>query len=217
MTLLKEVTRNGYVFVERFMPSTPTLEILELLGKAVTLPGGKPVHRLRPQNCAPPNTYSGIFGFDAFPLHTDLAHWYLPPRYLMLRCVRGFDAVTTLFLDGQKIVAEIGETVLSRALVNPRRPISGKRPLLRLYQRKRGGVSLLRWDEIFICPATVAGEIGVRKLKRFLANVKCTRISLSSPGDTLVVDNWRMLHGRSAIPDKCATRVIERTYLEKLK
>ena len=81
MTLFQEVAHSGYAFIERFMPSYQTLEILRLLGEAVALPGGQAVHWLTPQKVksAPPNTYSGIFGFEAFPLHTDLVHWHLPP------------------------------------------------------------------------------------------------------------------------------------------
>lgn len=217
MTLSQEVNRNGYAFIERFMPTKQTLDILKLLGKAVTLPGGQTVHRLTPKMSMTPNTYSGIFGFKSFPMHTDLAHWYLPPRYLMLRCVNGFDDVGTLIIDGSRIVREVGECVLIRALVQPRRPLNGKLPLLRLYQRQQGFSGLLRWDEIFIRPASVTGDLGVSKLKEFLAHAKSIQIRLSSPGDTLIADNWRVLHGRSEIPDQCVGRVIERAYLGTLK
>jgi alpha-ketoglutarate-dependent taurine dioxygenase len=39
---------------------------------------------------------------------------------------------------------------------------------------------------------------------------------LTSPGDTLWVDNWRMLHGRSAVTADQADRVIERAYFGEL-
>ncbi|MGI0015853.1 MAG: hypothetical protein ACREBU_20740 [Nitrososphaera sp.] len=33
----------------------------------------------------------------------------------------------------------------------------------------------------------------------------------------MIIDNWRMLHGRSAIIESEKSRYIERTYLRKLK
>lgn len=217
MQYLGEVTRSGFVFLEGFRPFDRTSYVMDLLGHVVTLPGGNPVHRLTPQKSAPPNTYSGIFGLETFPLHTDLAHWHLPPRFLVLRCVQGFDAVTTSILDGQQIVNEIGAGVLIKALVRPRRPVNGKFSILRLYREEKGLSALLRWDEKFIQPASIAGEVGIKKIKGFLARAESSSFQLSTPGDTLIVDNWRMLHGRSAVPERCASRVIERAYLGDLK
>lgn len=217
MTLIQDVTRDGYAFIERFMPLRQTSEVLGLIGNAITLMVGNRVHSLTPQKNAPPNTYSGAYGFGAFPLHTDLAHWYLPPRYLMLRCVRGFDSVATFVKDGHEIIGEVGEAVLRRALVRPRRPICGKFPLLRLYGRDYEASGMLRWDERFIRPATDAGGLGVNRVRAFLAGLDGVRVVLSNPGDTLILDNWRVLHGRSAVPERCADRVIHRAYLEKLR
>jgi len=35
------------------------------------------------------NTYGGNYGLRKLPIHTDLAHWYRPPRYVLLRCIVG--------------------------------------------------------------------------------------------------------------------------------
>ena len=35
-------------------------------------------------------------------------------------------------------------------------------------------------------------------------------------GDTVILDNWRMLHGRSAVPEKYSDRMLQRAYLEEL-
>jgi len=39
---------------------------------------------------------------------------------------------------------------------------------------------------------------------------------LEKPGDTLVVDNWRMFHARSAVPTTQRNRNIHRAYLSTL-
>ena len=78
----------------------------------VLLPGsGIPtVQTLKPrtERQAPKSHYSGIFGLDEFPLHTDLAHWAMPPRYFMLRCIHGSPDVTTKLLPATVMMDAVG-------------------------------------------------------------------------------------------------------------
>ena len=96
-----EVRNVGYVHLSAYEPGKSTEEVLYSLGTPLSLGTGSPVHQLtpKPKERSTPNTYSGIFGYSQFPLHTDLAHWRLPPRFMVLRCIRGFSAVSTLLDD----------------------------------------------------------------------------------------------------------------------
>lgn len=218
ISIRNELRNVGYVHLPSYQPGNSTEEILHSFGTPLSLGMASAVHQLTPKSKSgsTPNTYSGIFGRDKFPLHTDLAHWRFPPRFLMLRCIRGFEAVPTLLLDGLQIIGVDDRSTFSRALIRPRRPIGGALPLLRLYDRQQGDHGMLRWDEVFICPASQAGEIGVKKFAQHLAQSEPTRISLAEQGDTIIVDNWRMLHGRSPVPADCQQRVLERAYLESV-
>jgi L-asparagine oxygenase len=219
MNISDKLQRDGFVVLDSYEPEQPTEKLLDAIGEALVLGKGGAVHQLRPHKLsdAPINTYSGNYGLGEFPLHTDLAHWYLPPRYFLLRCIYGFGDVPTLVVDGDPLVAEIGITALARALVQPRRPVDGRKSLLRLYQDVGAEVPLLRWDEKFIQPATDAGAEGVLSFKRVLAETERLQVKLSKPGDTLIIDNWRMLHGRGAVPEQCQERVLDRVYLRSLK
>ncbi len=115
------------------------------------------------------------------------------PAFIMWRCIVGFEEVPTLLADGAEIVREADENVLARALVQPRRPVKGRLPLLRIFQPSEG-FGLVRWDDKFFRPASRAGE----------------------HGDTIVINNWRMLHARSPVPPACEGRILERAYLEQL-
>jgi hypothetical protein len=42
------------------------------------------------------------------------------------------------------------------------------------------------------------------------------KILLNEPGDTVLIDNWRMLHGRSQILAQGKVRHIERVYLSEV-
>lgn len=218
MNIFQEVSRNGYAFIERFYPDCSSNEIFSLIGKIAILPEGRTVHPLTPskKENAQPNTYSGIYGYEVFPMHTDLAHWHIPPRYLALRCIVGFKDVETSVIDGRFIIQKIGENILYNALVQPRRHINGSLPLLRLYQKYKYEIDLFRLDEKFIIPASQAGVTGMNCVKECLLNFDMTNIQLQSLGDILIVDNWRMLHRRSAIPLNCLERIIERAYMENL-
>jgi L-asparagine oxygenase len=218
LSIRGQLRNSGFVFLPSHLPGRSTEGIVRSLGTVIWTEHGKLVHQLKPKSAdnSTPNTYSGIFGVDQFPLHTDLAHWRFPPRFVMLRCITGFDAVHTLLIDGARAIEAIDQTIFSRALVRPRRPIDGSLPLLRLYDRQQGDRGMLRWDEIFIRPASPAGQVGVTRLKECLTRSKPMSIPLANRGDTLIVDNWRMLHGRSPVPAACQGRVVERAYLENV-
>lgn len=216
-TIRQGVEERGYVLLKTFCANASGEEVASALGKALTLGEGSPVHQLRPtpKDKTTPNTYSGIYGLDAFPFHTDMAHWRHPPRFIILRCIVGFAEVPTLLADGAEIVREADESVLARALVQPRRPVRGRLPLLRIFQPGEG-FGLIRWDEKFFKPASPAGEHGVESFRAALGTVSKRSIGLVERGDTIVIDNWRMLHARSPVPPACEGRILERAYLEQL-
>jgi L-asparagine oxygenase len=216
--LADKVQETGFALLEGYQPERSAADFVGALGEADTLGAQEPVHYLKPApaEARPSNTYSGNYGLGTFPLHTDMAHWHIPPRFLMLRCLKGSAAVPTILVDGLPIIEQVGATTLARALVKPRRTVQGKRLLLRLYERDRAGCHFLRWDEKYILPASRAGELGMSQLRTALGISPRRNIHLTWPGDTLIIDNWRMLHGRGSIPHDALNRTIARAYLRSI-
>jgi hypothetical protein len=210
-----DVTRNGYAFVRDWHTESRTAAIADMLGKPLTPWEGGLVQHLIPRAISTPNTYSGIYGLDRFPFHTDLAHWRMPPRYVLLRCVVGYADVPTLLVDGQTLIEAVTLDVLARAIFKPRRPRGGALTLLRLCEPVNDG-HLLRWDETFLKPASKVGDIANLRIRDWLAQCQALSIELARAGDMLIIDNWRMLHARSPIPAGRQDRKIERVYLEAL-
>jgi L-asparagine oxygenase len=211
------VAKRGYVFKKHWQPEAASDAIAAAVGLALKFNGAHAVHHLIPKTEAGPNTYSGIYGLGAFPFHTDMAHFRTPPRHLMLRCVRGYGSVSTDLIDGFALVERVGRSVKSKALVKPRRPLSGSTPLYSLYRPATSVQdAMLRWDEVFIVPASPAGRQGVFRTAAEISSLPRISISLESPGDTLWIDNWRMLHGRSALSTDQGDRVIQRAYFGEL-
>ena len=211
------VEENGFAVLRSWMPSLSTDQILSHGNLARRFDAASRTHELIPRSEAPPNTYSGQHGLTCFPVHSDMAHWPEPPRYIWLRCLKGHSDVATLLLDGNDLVTRCGSNLLRRSLVRARRPLNGRLSLLSLYQQSRNGsASRLRWDEAYIVPASESGAQGMVTLREAIREYFPAMVSLSEPGDTLVIDNWRMLHGRSAVPESCRDRCLERAYLELL-
>lgn len=206
------VSKFGYAFLSEHFPNATTSDVANSLG---TPRSGSVPRDLIPAATATPNTYSGIYGLDRFPFHTDLAHWSIPPRYILLRCLIGYVDVATLLLDGRSIVDTLGLETLTRAIFKPRRPQEGVLTLLRLCEPVGDGY-YLRWDETFIKPASKVAEVVQRRIGEYLFESSPSSIAMSRPGDTLLIDNWRMLHSRSAIPAGREDRKIQRIYLECL-
>ena len=220
----RQLQLDGYALIPQLRSNGSTLEVASDVGTIidldVLLPGsGIPtVQRLTPreESEALESRYSGVFGLSEFPLHTDLAHWAMPPRYFMLRCIRGASDVTTRLLPASAVVGAVGDTILRRALVKPRRASrhgnAGLLPLLFFSGQTNG----LRWDSLFLTPMNTAAH----DVMDFMTGNEGTwselkEIVLVRPGDTLIVDNWRTLHGRS---DAAAgrKRIIERVYLSEI-
>ena len=215
-----EIVSRGFCFIPKFGAERNSVEMANLVGEIDNLEGFTSTQVLAPRflGDSAPNTYSGNFGLGEFPLHTDLAHWAVPPRYFFLRCQRGAKEVPTRILDGKAVVPSVGADELRMALVQPRRPMRNGKQLLRLLEHFEGESDFtLRWDSLYLKPAS---QIAARIYGAFfnvLSSLTPTEIPLIESGDTLVIDNWRCLHGRAPVLSANLDRKIDRVYLKNLK
>jgi len=76
---------------------------------------------------------------------------------------------------------------------------------------------LLRWDSIYLHPASPASSKVFGEVLEFLREARSVEVNLLERGDTLLIDNWRCLHGRSAAREEDRTRHIERVYLKGVR
>jgi len=203
---------DGVFFAEGLEPGLCSDELVAQYPQIFIRPTAATTLRPMDTTESTPNTYSGYYGRRDFPPHTDLAHYRTPPRFFLLRCVKGDADVATSVIDGVNIIRSIDKMLASRALVKPRRPISNRLPLMRFFDPQRGSKGLIRWDERYIRPANAAGTAAIQQFSKALADSRHLSYVLNRPGDILILDNWRMLHGRSSVDDQSSQRVIERVY-----
>lgn len=206
---------DGYAVLPGIAAGWSTDRVAVELGEVMLSWGGKLVQDLTPKATSTPNTYSGLFGLDSFPFHTDLAHWPIPPRYLLLRCIRGYADVPTMILDGRTIVSKIGAELMGRALVRARRPLSGEVRMLRLLQ-SNGADEIIRWDTEYLKPASHVGKLVFSTIQSIVKEATAMPAVMVDDGDVVVIDNWRMLHARPAIEPNRRDRKLQRVYLRSL-
>ena len=219
----ERLRRDGYVLLPQWRRDETTIAIGHKIGVVTDIQALLPhsniptVQTLEPRNetKSSNNHYSGIFGLNEFPLHTDLAHWARPPRYFILRCQNGSRSVVTKLLAFSTLVTLLNTEMLHQALVRPRR--AGRNGMLCLLPLMFhvDGVSGFRWDSLFLVPVNEAAkkvaEIILTRAWHFSGSV-----TLAERGDTLIVDNWRLLHGRGRISMIDIDRRLERVYLSEI-
>lgn len=217
--IAESIAVHGYALVRSHRPNARSLEALSDFGQIDTVEGLNSVQSIIPHDIseAPPNTYSGNFGIAEFPLHTDLAHWAIPPRYLALRCIHGAGSVATKVLDGWVVTDHFRTDLLRTILVQPRRPMRNGKQLLQLLERAESTDSFrLRWDTIYLRPATTHSAELFANVSAFISRIQSPEFVLLERGDTLIIDNWRCLHGRTSAHDNARTRQIDRAYLRSI-
>ncbi|MGF6592039.1 hypothetical protein [Pseudomonas sp. 2835] len=214
---------HGYFFLKEWQPETSTFELACSIGSVVDLEKIAAAYKLanvqalkpRESDESSPHSYSSVYGLKGFPLHTDYAHWGTPPRFLMLRCQAGDPSVITYLLPSSCIADHAGQ-IIDRAIVVPRRkhPAQTICPLAVRY--RKAGRTGFRWDSLFLRPLNQAAE-ALADVVQARSNLDQIAITMHDPGDTLIIDNWHMLHGRSEVPHRVLNRHIERIYLSNLR
>ncbi len=127
MKIKEQLEINGYAFIPKWIPEEKTLNIAKFCGEIFSFnniigyQSIPEVQQLKPKKKGiQSNLYSSHFGLDYFPLHTDLAHWATPPRYLMLRCIKGCPSVKTHILPFNKILNDLQNLSVNRAIFSTR-------------------------------------------------------------------------------------------------
>jgi alpha-ketoglutarate-dependent taurine dioxygenase len=215
--------RDGYMLLQDLSPDISTAEIGSRFGVPVEIGELLPlseipvVQALRPKEKlhARQNQYSGHYGLESFPLHTDLAHWAVPPRYFLLRCLVGADDVFTRLLSWTYISDLLGKATLRKAVFRARHHYYWRSGLVRALS-SYGVEEIFRWDPVFLEPLN-KGAQALKEVMLDRTHLRSTiEIRLAKSGEAILIDNWRMLHGRSAVPARSTDRHIERIYLSEV-
>ena len=169
------------------------------------------IDTLRPVTAerARPNSLSARFSVGEFPCHTDMANVPTPCRFIVLACLSPGDGRRpTTLLDP----APLSLTYEDRDLIHttPFRVVNGRHSFFSTIMRR--GRPFVRFDPGCMQPVTSDGERASKVLGSGdwrLASVQWER------GRVLVIDNWRILHGRGLAMRDDRDRVLLRIYINE--
>lgn len=188
------------------------LRIGEFLGQPIpSRINGDLIDELRPieKNQANKNSLSSIYGTKGFPLHTDTAYRKVPVRYIILYAKNpGSGRRPTLLVDGfQSIDRSISKSKLESAIFKIK---NGRYSFLcNMLETNEKGNYRLRFDQGCMIPATRESSVVLNQFIKLLEEQQTIEVNWTA-GDLLIIDNWRMLHGRGTAQIKDDDRLLYR-------
>jgi L-asparagine oxygenase len=210
--IIAQVSDTGYFLASNISSTDFQCFVLSSGNAQVDSRHPEQIREIRPQAGAEanPNTLSSRYGLGAFPFHTDVAHWEIPARFLVLYCeIPGSGQRPTHLQDSCDWAPDV-ET--KRAALREVWKCGHTHPRLCTLGKVIGNRFALRFDEACMTPMTNSAAACRDQLRRKIE--ACPILDIHwSVGDMLVLDNHRMLHarGRACAPDY--DRVIKRALL----
>lgn len=142
---------------------------------------------------AHPRSLSVRYGLDALPFHAELSHRTRPCRYLLLGCIDpGSPAAATMLLDWRTLSFSSEELDLLEE--TPVLVRSGRRSFYSTILAPGG--AFLRYDPGCLEAVDQRGRLALALIEDKIAHAS-PQAHHWRQGDILIIDNWRVLHGRS--------------------
>jgi hypothetical protein len=155
-------------------------------------------------NTAHPRSLSAHYGLDALPFHAELSHRPRPCRYLLLGCIEpGSPSAVTMLLDWRTLGFSSEEIRL----------LEGAPILVRTGRRSFYSTILspnqafIRYDPGCLEAVDERGRTALRLVEHRLAG-GASETYLWRRGEILIIDNWRVLHGRGPSDHDSGRRLI---------
>lgn len=148
----------------------------------------------RPTEAAEERSLSAVYGLSELPMHIDTAHYLRPARYLLLGCANpGHSGAQTRLVPISALKFSPGElSLLASAAVLVR---TGRRSFYSTILDK--GRPFLRYDPGCMEPLDARGEEALQIVSDAIGRIEVIKHEWRR-GEILLIDNWNMLHGRTA-------------------
>ena len=160
---------------------------------------------------SPPGTLSSMHGVNAFPFHTETAHWRHPVDLIILKCVNpGAGNRRTLMIDGYGLNIDDKEiNQLTHSLMVVR---NGSNSFLASLASRGCNRLLFRYDPSCMKPASHSDYSALKLLEHSLVTATRTEITWKA-GQCLILDNRRIFHSRASSSIDDSDRRLERIYV----
>ncbi|RIX60056.1 hypothetical protein D3P08_00225 [Paenibacillus nanensis] len=196
---LKKLEEIGYIKL-----NIPGLieEDLIAISKQIGIPvetrrGAKVIDHLSPteKKDAHKNSLSGNYGLNSFPLHTDTAYFKIPVRYILLYSINpGSGDRPTYLYDAKKLFNYDKELRFDLANVLFK-VINGRYSFLTTIYNCYQSKYYFRLDKGCMEATSSVGTELLTKIDNLICPRDLNEVKWNC-GDLLIIDNWRLLHGR---------------------
>lgn len=171
---------------------------------------GSLCQKLQPtdKRAANPRSLSRQYSIGEFPLHVDMAHWITPCRYVLLGCVDpGAGRRATTLLDVFRL--NFPPAVMDLLYSAPFRVLNGRKSFFAtIFSRDR---AFIRFDPGCMAPISSEGSSAQEAILKNSSNVESIAWRA---GRVLLIDNWRVLHGRSGSVCGDGERILLRVLIQ---
>jgi hypothetical protein len=190
------------------------LELARSFGRPKPSPTGDLVKLLTPRlsTDSRPQTLSAVYGRGEFPLHTDTAFWPVPSRYLIFRAIGDLRRPTTILGVGE-LLQGLGiefQNIAERSIWSVRTPQAAFYCSMTFMV---GSDRCWRFDSRCMFPVNKHAAQVLEIVGSRMSDIRNVEVNWSA-GIGLVLDNWRVLHGRGPMPVGETSRILERVYVE---
>lgn len=203
MDIISALSTQGYAELSDVENIEQALCATEMLGRLIPL-NGQAVQELAPKKkeAAVSQSFSKQHGLRSFPLHTDTAFWAKPARFLVLFANKSSQTATRVL--PLQLTSELMTKTRSSNPIFLRQTVNGS-----IYSPPwidDIGCSTV-YDPCYMQPANLAAE----EYESISLECSTSAIRFGWTGSrALVIDNWRVLHGRDDCCDD--NRVLYRFY-----
>lgn len=206
------INEKGWAEIEDINSEDQLLSMALDLGTIVNHPNGEKISNVIPREKKDSlmGTFSNIFGFDSFPMHTDTAFWSTPAKYVILSAQDIYKA-KTLIIHIKEIWEQLSEKEKSYAQqsIYLIKTIHGQHYSSFLF--KVSGIEAFRHDPCTMIPFNNSAKELQKRLDNIIPSIIPYEVNWSGK-KALIFDNWHTLHGRTSV-DKNENRVIKRIYI----
>lgn len=213
MKVFKELEDKGIAVVNDIHSEEELVALAKSLGSIKLNQNGGSVSKLRPRKGrnALKGTFSQVYGFSPFPMHTDTAFLGVPVRYLVFGMI-GSSSCATTYVHFEEICRASGMNLMGVA----------KRAVYlsdTFEERKYIGAAFthdgkegIRFDANVMRPINANARKYHESMSHILESMPVHKVAWSG-SRAVIIDNWKILHGRDEAADE--EREILRIYVEE--
>lgn len=210
-TILKELNLKGWTEVHGVTSDSDLLMIARNIGQIRPHTNNEIIFSLKPNKGEDKlkGTFSNIYGYNGFPLHTDTAFWNKPVRFILLSSYRSSKCQTIL----TSVDTLFGNFNLNEIKSAERAIFKVRTPHCQFYSSiifKENGITGFKYDPNCMKPANYHGKQFVELING--KSIETINVKWSG-NKAVVIDNWKMLHGRNAV-DPNENRELKRIYID---